>query len=63
MDRQSDQLQTTLANHLDFNLKLAVKNYSIALVALEDELRTHHAVIIGKRAAETRRIYQLQLTF
>jgi hypothetical protein len=40
-----------------------VKNYSIALVALEEELRTHHALVIGKRAAETLQIGKLQLTF
>ncbi|OEC36071.1 hypothetical protein A7D25_05600 [Pseudomonas sp. 21C1] len=62
LDRQSNQFQTTLANHLDVHFKLAVNNHSIALVTRKDELRAHRAGIIGKRITETLQMGQLQLT-
>ncbi|MNL82840.1 hypothetical protein D3C87_2103260 [compost metagenome] len=63
MDRQGNQFETTLANHLDLNLELTMENHSITLITLEEKLRTHHALVIGKWLAEPRQISQRHLAF
>ncbi|OCT25117.1 hypothetical protein A6E19_07765 [Pseudomonas putida] len=62
VDRQGDQLKTTLANHFDFDIQIAVDNHNVLLVSLKIELRLHRTDIIGKRVAESFQISELQRT-
>ncbi|GLK59650.1 hypothetical protein GCM10017624_18070 [Azotobacter vinelandii] len=62
VDRQGDQLQTTLANHPDLDIELTVDDHSLVLVALKTEFRTYKPHIFGKWIAKTRQTSQRQLT-
>ncbi|POF97644.1 hypothetical protein BGP81_13310 [Pseudomonas putida] len=62
VDRQGDQLKTTLANHLDFDVQLAVDNHHVLLISFKIELRLHRTDIVGKRVAESFQISELQRT-
>ncbi|MCY1179460.1 hypothetical protein D9M73_198640 [compost metagenome] len=56
MDRQGDQLKTTLANHLDLDVDGAVDNHGVTLVALKNEFSLHRTDVVGKRVAESLQI-------
>ncbi len=62
MDRQGDQLKTTLANHFDFDIQIAVDNHNVLFVSLKIELRLHRTDSVGKRVAESFQISELQRT-
>ncbi len=62
VDGKGDQLKTTLANHFDRDIKLAVDNHNVLLVSLKIELRLHRTDSIGKRVAESFQISELQRT-
>ena len=62
-DRQSDQFQTTLANHLDLNLELAVNTHSAALATFEDQLRVDLAGLVRQRVAQSLETGQRHLPF
>ncbi len=55
---QNNRLQTTLANHFDVNIELAVDNRSTLLVAPERKTGTHHTLIIFKRLSESLKLRQ-----
>ncbi|EWC41537.1 hypothetical protein B597_008965 [Stutzerimonas stutzeri KOS6] len=52
VNRQNNRLQTTLANHLDFNIELTVDNRSTLLIATKGETGAHHTLILFKRIGE-----------
>ncbi|KQN64951.1 hypothetical protein ASF02_28325 [Pseudomonas sp. Leaf58] len=62
MDWQGDQLKTTLANHFDLDVKLAVDNHHVLFISFKIELRLHRTDIVGKRVAESFQISELQRT-
>ena len=62
-DRQGDQFQTTLANHLDLNLELTVNTHSSTLATFEDQLRAHLAGIVFQRVAQSLETGQRHLPF
>ncbi|WJN61446.1 hypothetical protein OH686_22115 [Pseudomonas sp. SO81] len=62
-DRQSDQFQTTLANHFDLNLELTVNTHSTALATFEDQLRVYLPGVIRQRVAQSLETGQRHLPF
>ncbi|KHL73851.1 hypothetical protein PpSQ1_13540 [Pseudomonas putida] len=62
VNRQGDQLKTTLANHFDFDIQLAVDNHHVLFISFKIELRLHRTDIVGKRVAESFQISELQRT-
>jgi hypothetical protein len=62
MDRQGDQLKTTLANHFDFGVDGTVDNHRPAFVSLKNEFGLHRTDIIGKRVAESLQTGQQHFT-
>ncbi|ESQ97469.1 hypothetical protein F753_20740 [Stutzerimonas chloritidismutans AW-1] len=62
VNRQNNRLQTTLANHFDFNVELTTDNRSTLLVAPKGKTGAHHTLIILKRIGEPLQLRQLQLT-
>ncbi|BCD87524.1 hypothetical protein PSm6_39310 [Pseudomonas solani] len=62
MDRQYDQLQTTLAYHLDLYIDFTANNRCPALIAPENKFRAYDACSVGKRVAESLKTGELQLT-
>ncbi|KWW13424.1 hypothetical protein AS889_17310 [Pseudomonas putida] len=62
VDRQGDQLKTTLANHLDLDVQLGVDNHHVLFISFKIELRLHRTDIVGKRVAESFQISELQRT-
>jgi hypothetical protein len=58
VDRQGDQLKTTLANHFDLGVDGTVDNHRSALVSLKNEFSLHRTEVIGKRVAESLQISQ-----
>jgi hypothetical protein len=62
VDRQGDQLKTTLANHFDFDVDFAVDNHGALLVSFKNEFRLHCTEIVSKRVAESLQISQQHLS-
>ncbi len=52
VNRQNNRLQTTLANHLDFNIEPTVDDHSVLLVAPECKMGAHHTLIIIEGISE-----------
>ena len=63
VNRQDNRLQTTLANHGDLNIQLAVNDHSPLLVAPEIKTGAHHTLVVLERINEPLQPGQLQLTF
>src|SRR5476651_1147974 len=62
VDRQGDQLKTTLANHFDLGVDKTVNHHSLTFISFKNEFSLHRTDSVGKRVAESLQIGQQQFT-
>ncbi len=62
VDRQGDQLKTTLANHFDLGVDKAVDYHRFTFISFKNEFGLHRTDSVGKRVAESLQIGQQHFT-